>query len=170
MNLGQSLSAEFQHEQKSTRALLALVPFEKADYKPHEKSMSVAALASHIVDSVGWSDVTLNKDVFVMDPEQYVPFAAKSSDELLAAFDKNIADLHANLANYPDEKMFVSWKMQTPDGNTMLEMPRIAVMRGFIMNHMIHHRAQLTVYLRMLDIPLPQVYGPTADNPNMMGG
>ncbi|MDK2972436.1 MAG: hypothetical protein PWP23_2191 [Candidatus Sumerlaeota bacterium] len=167
MSIGQGMTQELQHESQSTRAMLALVPFDRADFRPHEKSMEMLPLVSHIVDSIGWVPTICQMDVFVLNREEWTPYKATNPAELVAQFDENIEAACKAIAATPDEKMFVTWTMES-DGKTMIKMPRIAVLRGFVLSHLVHHRAQLGVYLRMLDIALPQVYGPTADNPGMM--
>ncbi len=160
---------ELEHEAVSTRKMLERIPEDKFDYKPHEKSYSLRGLASHIVDGVEWGIPTLTEDVFVMDMEAWKPYAASDKEDLLATWDKNLAALIECMKNTPDEKLFVNWTMKDKkSGKTFMTMPRIAVLRAFIISHMIHHRGQLSVYLRMVDAPLPQVYGPTADEPEMM--
>src|SRR5690606_23307475 len=144
-------------------------PFDKADFKPHPKSMPLVPLACHIVESVGWADVTCNLDKFVLNMEEWKPFQAKDNAELLAKFEENLAKSCAIIAATPDEKMFVTWTMEA-GGKVMVQMPRAAVLRGFIISHLIHHRAQLGVYLRMLDVALPSVYGPTADSGGTAAG
>lgn len=168
--IAQGMIGELQHEAQATRKMLEVTPIEtKADYKPHEKSMPLAQLASHIVESLSWTKETLEQDEFVMDMATYKPYLATSTADLLATFDRNLATAIEALGKTDDATIMKNWAMKTPDGNVMLQMPKIAVMRGFVLNHIVHHRAQLGVYLRMLDVALPQVYGPTADNPQMGG-
>lgn len=158
---------ELEHECSVTRRLLERVPDGQFGWKPHEKSMSLGQLASHLVEGLGWTGPSMELDEFVMDPTQYQPYMAANQAELLAAFDDAVRSAVAVMTGYPDERMMVTWQMKTPDGTVLLAMPRVAVVRGFLLNHHIHHRGQLTVYLRMLDVPLPQVYGPSADDTRM---
>lgn len=153
---------EYQHEQANTRKLLERVPDEHWDYKPHEKSMSMGELASHIADNPTWAIPTMTQDVFEFDMENFKPFKAANNAELLAAFDKNNADAIEAMKGVTDEHLFKTWTMRA-NGQTMMEMPRIAVLRTMIISHTIHHRGQLEVYLRINDVPLPSLYGPSAD-------
>lgn len=160
---------EFTQECAITRKILEVVPEEHWDWKPHEKSMGMGQLASHIAESLAWTAATLDMDVMQMDPSTYEPFLAKSRTELLEAYDKNVKEATASMQGRSDKHLFANWRMEV-DGQTIFEMPRTAVLKTFIISHQIHHRGQLDVYLRMKDVPLPQIYGPTADNPGMMGG
>lgn len=162
MTPGQALAEEIQQEAAGTRKTLQRIPDEKLDWRPHDKSMSVRELASHIADCLSWSDVTFGQDLFEMDPKSYVPWLGQSTAEIVELFDKNAARAIETARNCPMEKTFTPWKMIV-DGKTMLEMPRIVVAKSFLLNHVIHHRAQLGVYLRMLDVPVPAIYGPSAD-------
>ncbi|MCA9429457.1 MAG: DinB family protein [Candidatus Omnitrophica bacterium] len=169
MNLIDPFIQEFEMETANTRKVLERVPEDRFSYRPHEKSYTMCELASHIANSLEWTRETVDKDVFEMDPEQYKPFIAESNADLLETFDKNVAMAKEKLATCSNESLLTMWQMKV-GGKVALEMPRMAVLRFFILNHMIHHRGQLDVYLRMNDVPLPQVYGPTADEPGMVGG
>jgi uncharacterized damage-inducible protein DinB len=149
----------------STRKVLERVPLQNPDWKPHPKSSSVSALAAHIANMPDWAGLTLNSDSFDYAPPGAPPYETPkfaSKEQLLAAFDKSVADARAALAAAEDAKMLAPWSLMA-GGKTMMTMPRVAVIRTFVMNHTIHHRAQLGVYLRLNDIPVPSVYGPTAD-------
>lgn len=161
-NLSHPLIAELQHEATVTRTVLERVPTDKFDYKPHEKSMSFGELASHIVDSYTWYEGTLNLEEIDFATTDYTPFKASSSEELLESFDKNVAAAAELISNASDEDLMVNWTMRAGD-QVMFSMPRIQVIRAMLMNHMIHHRGQLSVYLRLNDIAVPQIYGPSAD-------
>jgi uncharacterized damage-inducible protein DinB len=164
MSISQSLLPEFDQETASTRRTLERVPGDKLDYKPHQKSMSMGQLAQHLSQMPGWGATTLTSDEFDVAPDgsPYQPPPVGTPAEILAAFDKGVGELRAALAATPDDAMMKPWSLKMA-GKTMFTMPRIAVLRAMIMNHMIHHRAQLGVYLRMNDIPVPAVYGPSAD-------
>lgn len=162
-----ALVGELQHEAAVTRKLFERIPEDRFDYKPHPKSMSLRELASHLVDALGWVDATVNLDELQIDPTQWKPFVAKSRAELLATHDANLVAALGIMKGVADEKLFAPWTMKKADGTVAFTMPRIAVLRAFIVKHIVHHRGQLTVYLRLLDVPLPQVYGPSADEPNM---
>ncbi len=166
----QGMLQELEHEAASTRKMLERVPDDKLDYKPHPRSFSLRQLASHLADALDWGISTMTVDSLEMDFEQWKPFSAADRKELLAKWDAGVAELVGVMKAASDEKLFVNWTMKdTKSGKTFISMPRIAVMRAFILSHMIHHRGQLSVYLRMLDVPLPQVYGPTADETDPMG-
>lgn len=155
---------ELEHEAAITRNLLERAPEDRFDWKPHENSMTLGRLASHCVETLKWLDVIVNQDVFEMDPNSYTPFQAGSQSELLKTFDANVASAKEVMHNQSDENLLANWQMKT-GGEVTLEMPRIAVIRGFVFNHWVHHRGQLSVYLRWNDIPVPSIYGPSADEP-----
>ncbi|MEE8586296.1 MAG: DinB family protein [Acidobacteriota bacterium] len=161
MSIIDPMIAEFQHEASLTRKALERVPDDKLDWKPHQKSMSMGRLASHLAEIPHWLGAVLDMDEFTM-PEDYKPFAAGSQAELLETFDANVTGGVEAMTGQPDDKLRAVWKM-TAGGKILVEMPRVAALRGFIFNHAIHHRAQLTVYLRLNDIPVPSIYGPSAD-------
>ncbi len=162
MSIIEPMIMELAHEAQVTRRVLECVPVDRFPWKPHAKSMAVGELASHIVETPSWVGPILDQDVFEMNMEKYVPYAATSPEELLKTFDDNVAQAMALMGNRSDEHMMVTWKMVV-GGETSLEMPRAAVLRAFLLSHIIHHRGQLTVYLRMNDILLPSIYGPSAD-------
>ena len=164
MGLGQSMLPEFDHEMANTRKTLERVPDDKLDWKPHEKSFAMGALASHLANLPGWTTVTIDMDEFDMAPEgkPVKTPECRSRQEVLEAFDNNVSKARAALAGISDEKIFQPWTLLA-GGNKVLSMPRVAVLRSFVMNHIIHHRAQLGVYLRLNDIPVPSLYGPSAD-------
>jgi uncharacterized damage-inducible protein DinB len=167
MTITELLLPEFDHEMASTRRVLERVPETKFDWKPHPKSFSMGDLASHIANMIGWGETTMNAtefDVAGVTPEQ-MNRCAKSSAELLSWFDANVANVRKALAK-SDAEYFVPWSLKRGP-QVMFTMPRVACMRSFVMNHVIHHRAQLTVYLRLNNIPVPGLYGPSADEGNM---
>ena len=149
----------------NTRKILEIVPDDKLDYAPHDKSMKMGRLAGHIAEMAGWSVEIINTpelDIAPVDGPSYEPFIAGSRDELLAAFDKNIAAAKEAVAGASDEALMTSWSLLA-GGNNIFAMPRIGVLKSMVLNHIIHHRAQLGVYLRMNDVPIPGMYGPSAD-------
>ena len=166
MKLGESMLPEFDHEMANARKTLERVPEDRFTWKPHEKSMPMGRLASHIAEIPGWVSFTLASDSFDTNPpggqQSHQPMLASSHKELLDAFDRNIADARAALAAVENEKLMQPWSLLS-GGKTVFSMPRVAVMRSFIMNHLIHHRAQLGVYLRLNNIAVPSIYGPSAD-------
>ena len=165
MNLSQSLLAELEHEAAATRKTLERVPEDKLEWKPHPKSTTMIALASHLASLLTWAQRTIDNDsVDVMPPGAPPPRpkVLASRAEVLAAFDKNLADARAAIARASDGELQAPWTFLI-GGKTMFTLPRIAVLRSFILSHTIHHRAQLGVYLRMNDVAVPSIYGPSAD-------
>jgi len=157
---------ELDNEAKVTRTVLERVPADKFDWKPHEKSMTFGRLASHVAEMFGWTRSTLTTDVLDFSTMEYTPFEPKSNEELLAFFDDHIAKAKAALAETSDETFLTNWTMR--NGETeYFAMPKVAVVRSFVMNHIIHHRGQLSLYLRLNDIPVPSIYGPSADEGQM---
>ena len=157
--------SEFDHEMANTRKSLERVPEDKFTWKPHEKSMSLGGLATHLANIPSWTKNTFEQDELDFAPPGSPPFRleeAKSRAALLEAFDKNVADGRAALGNASNESWQQPWSLLN-GGHKIFTMPRAAVMRSFVMNHLIHHRAQLGVYLRLLDVPVPSIYGPSAD-------
>jgi uncharacterized damage-inducible protein DinB len=162
MPISQTLLPEFDQEMANTRKILERVPEGRNDYAPHAKSMPLGRLAGHIADLPTWASMTITTELLNFEPGQYQPFIAKSTQELLERFDKNVADARGRLAGASDEDLMKKWALQL-SGKEMFSMPRAVVLRGMVMNHIIHHRAQLGVYLRLNEIPVPGMYGPSAD-------
>jgi uncharacterized damage-inducible protein DinB len=160
--LAAAFLAELDNEAKVTRQCLERVPADKFDWKPHEKSMTFGRLASHIVEMFGWTTATLKQDVLDFATMDYKPFEPSSTEELLAFFDERIAEAKSTLGATSDEQFMTDWTMRNGE-QVYFTMPKVAVMRSFVMNHIIHHRGQLSVYLRLNDIPVPAIYGPSAD-------
>jgi uncharacterized damage-inducible protein DinB len=163
MAIRDTLLPEFDQEMANTRKLLERVPEEIPDYKPHEKSMSLSRLAGHVAELPGWAKETFTKEVLELDMEHFVPFDPKTRQEVLDKFDENSRAGRAALAAATDEQFGVMWSLKSTNGDTILTMPRAAVYRGMVISHMIHHRAQLGVYLRLNEIEIPGMYGPSAD-------
>lgn len=168
-NLAEALTADFQKDAARTRAMLAAVPSDRLDWKPHEKSMTLGALAGHLAEAPEWTQsmVTEDLDMIAMQAS-YKPFVPASSDELLPRFDSAAAAFAAALEGRDDEHMLGTWRMRMGD-QVLMESPRADVVRDFSIQHSIHHRGQLSVYLRILDVPVPSTFGPTADDPTGMG-
>ena len=165
MSISASMLPEFDMETANTRKTLERIPESAFNYKPHEKSFSMIALATHIANMYGWGADTMKSDSFDVAPvggEPYKEEPATSVAALLKKLDDHAAAFRAGLATVTDEQMMATWSLLS-GGNTLFAMPRVACVRGMIFNHIIHHRAQLTVYLRMNDIPVPALYGPSAD-------
>ena len=167
MTTSQSLLGEFDHEMAGTRKTLERLPDGKFDFKPHEKSPTMGWMAAHIAQMTHWGTMTCTTDsVDLAAPEyQERPLQPKTAQEAVAAFDKNAAGFRAVLAQTTDEQMMQPWTLRMGD-KVIFTMPRVAVLRGFVLNHLIHPRAQLTVYLRMNGVPVPALYGPSADEGN----
>lgn len=161
MTISQTLLPEFDQEMTNTRKLLERIPDSKLNYQPHKKSMTMARLASHVAELPGWVMTALDQDVLDMQPD-YKPHIAASRDELLQMFDKNVATAHARIAASSDQHWGETWTFKMA-GKEIMAMPRVVVVRSFVMNHLIHHRAQLGVFLRLNDVEIPGMYGPSAD-------
>jgi len=164
MALSKSLLPEFDNEMANTRKTLERVPDEKFAWKPHDKSFPMGALAAHLANLPSWGSLTLGSDSFDLAPEGKPVKTPElnSTKEVLQKFDENAAATRAAISAAGDEDLFKNWTLQS-NGKTVMTLPKIAVLRSFVMNHMIHHRAQLGVYLRLNDIPVPSIYGPSAD-------
>jgi uncharacterized damage-inducible protein DinB len=164
MALKDALLPEFDHEMGATRRLLDRVPDVDLAWKPHAKSFSLGQLAGHIAHIPHWVDATLDFSVFDVASvgEDARPKEPDSVGALIKTFDQNVKKARAKIAEQPDPALFATWTFKNGE-HEIFTMPKIAVLRSFIMNHMIHHRGQLTVYLRLRDVPLPSIYGPTAD-------
>jgi uncharacterized damage-inducible protein DinB len=157
----EALLPEFDHEVTTTRKLLERVPEDKFDWRPHSKSMSLGDLATHVANIVWWGEVTLDKPEYNAEGQAREPAAASRAD-LLAKFDRNVKATRASLAAKSDPELMAPWSLKN-GSQTFFTMPKASVWRSFVMNHLVHHRAQLGVYLRMNDVPLPAMYGPSAD-------
>jgi len=162
MSIAQSMLPEFDHEMANTRKTLERIPLDKLEWKPDPKSMALGRLAGHVTEMVGWGTETLQKESLDMKPGEFKPMEITGKDQLLGVFDKNVQGFRAALAGATDEDLMKIWTLSMA-GNTIFSMPRIAVIRSMIMNHVIHHRAQLTVYYRLNGVPVPALYGPSAD-------
>lgn len=163
--MARSLAAQFELEMAKTRTALERVPFDKADWAPHEKSMTFGRLAGHIAEMPAWGASMLESTEFDMHPpggEGYTPPEIGSSEELLSMFDQGVSGTLAKLTTMSDDEMRVTWRLLS-GGEEVFSGPRVGVFTGLILSHVIHHRGQLTVYLRLNDIPVPAIYGPSAD-------
>ncbi len=165
MSLNQAILPEFDHEMSNTRKSLERIPDDRMNFKPHTKSMTMAGLATHMATLNHWAEAIFGNDTFDASTAPPNP-DLKSRAEVLAAFDKHTAAARKVLASATDAELMKPWAL-TFKGKSILTLPRIAVVRSFLLNHQIHHRAQLGVYLRMNDIPVPSIYGPSADEGNM---
>jgi len=162
MPISQMLLPEFDQEMANTRKVLERFPEGKNDYTPHEKSMPLGRLAGHVATLPEWATRTLTTDALNMQPNEFKPFIPGSRQELLETFDRHVATARAEIAKATDDALGKVWTVSM-EGNPILSMPRVAVLRGMVMNHLIHHRAQLGVYLRLNGVAIPGMYGPSAD-------
>ena len=165
MSIAAMLLPEFDQEMANTRKTLERVLEDKFSWTPHQKSFTMIGLATHIKNMSGWLKDTMTTESLDIAPPGAPPYKeepAKSSAELMAQFDTNVKAARAALEAASDEAFMTPWSLLM-GGQVMFTMPRAAVVRGMIMNHIIHHRAQLTVYFRLNDIPVPALYGPSAD-------
>ena len=164
MALRDALLPEFDHEMATTRRLLERVPDAELGWKPHERSMTLGRLAAHIANIPFWCTVTFETTVFELDslPPDSQRQLADSSLALVKEFDGKVATARGKLAAALDAELLTPWTLKK-SGQEMFTMPRISALRSFVMNHIIHHRGQLSVYLRLKNVPLPSIYGPTAD-------
>ena len=162
MKLIDSLISEFEHEAQTTRKHLERLPNDKLDWRPHEKSFTAGALASHMVDCVRWADSIFNLDELDIDPAIYKPYRTTSVADLLKTFDESVANGKQALAGVADVTLMQAWRFKMM-GRLRFERPRAAVFRDLTLSHLIHHRGQFSVYLRLLNVPVPGSYGPSAD-------
>jgi uncharacterized damage-inducible protein DinB len=163
--MNQALLAEFDQEMVTVRKTLERVPEDKFGWKPHPKSGTMIWLAGHLANIPGWGKETFTRDSLDIAPPGQPPQQApepKSRKELLETFDRGAAAGRAGLEKASDEALMGPWTLLS-GGKAIFTLPRAVVFRKFVMSHLIHHRAQLGVYLRLNDIPVPAVYGPSAD-------
>ena len=156
---------EFDHEMAVTRKTLERIPEGKSDWTPHEKSMKMGRLAGHIAELPGLGTATLDLDSFDLAPEgapPRQPNVMTSRQQVLELFDKNVAAARASLAKVTDDQLMRQWSFLR-GGKSLMTLPKIAAFRGLVINHVIHHRGQLSVYLRLNNAPVPSIYGPSAD-------
>ena len=162
----ESFLPEFDHEVAITRRTLEAVSEYKLAWKPHEKSFSLGGLATHLADLCDWGTDTLTGDTFDLEPNG-IPWKPKaevaSVTELIERFDKSSGAMRVKLAEASDEQLLGMWSL-LKNGKTIMTMPRVAVVRTWILNHLVHHRGQLSVYLRLTGSKVPSIYGPSADD------
>jgi uncharacterized damage-inducible protein DinB len=165
MTTCQTITLDFDEEMKNTRKLLERVPLDDAhrDYKPHPKSMALNRLATHVAELPNWVNTVLTTEVLEMGPD-FKPRTAATTVELLEIFDKSAADARAAIDKATDDSLPIEWSFKF-GGKTVMSVPRGPLVRTCI-DHLVHHRAQLGVYLRLNDIAIPGMYGPSADDPS----
>jgi hypothetical protein len=165
MSIGTSMLPEFDQEMANTRKTLERIPEEKLDWKAHPKSNSIGWVAAHLAQLPAWAEITLKQDSFDVNPpggEGYRTPPATSRRQVLGVFDQNVGKARTLIGNTTNDQFMQPWSLLDA-GKPVLTMPRVAVVRSFVLNHIIHHRAILCVYLRLNDIPVPPLYGPSGD-------
>jgi uncharacterized damage-inducible protein DinB len=164
MAIKDALLPEFDHEMGATRRVLERVPAADLAWKPHEKSFTLGQLASHVSNLPNWMSMTFDADVLDLATlgDDARPRQPTEVGPILQWFDDKVKAARTRLEEQTDQTMLSPWTLKQA-GQTLFTMPKVAVVRSFVMNHMIHHRGQLTVYLRLRNVPLPALYGPTAD-------
>jgi len=162
----QSLLGEFMYEAENTRKLLKAIPDSALTYKPSEINWTIAQLASHIAEVYNWFDSTFNMDKMEMSEYKYDKGDISKAENILAKFEENVKNAQTVLENAKDESMMTPWTMTMHGNELMPAMPRIQVVRGFLFNHLYHHRGELVAYLRASGNMVPALYGRTADDNN----
>jgi uncharacterized damage-inducible protein DinB len=165
MTLSELLTPEFDREMATSRTLLERAPEEKFAWAPHIKSMTLGRLTSHVAELPTWVNATIGAtelDLAPPDGTKYQATVHSTRAELLETFDKNVAAARPVLAAATDDELAVGWSLKM-GGETLFTQPRHEVLRTWVLNHIVHHRAQLSVYLRLLEVPVPMIYGPSAD-------
>jgi uncharacterized damage-inducible protein DinB len=164
MTLADALTFDFADEARRTRAVLEVVPKDRFGWRPHEKSMTLGELAGHLAEMPLWVRLYLSEGMDLGDLPDREPFLPKTRESLLKTFDENVALFLSTLATMDDEFLEATWTMRSGE-RVLHEAPRHKSLQRILIHHAIHHRGQLTVYLRLLEVPLPATYGPSADNP-----
>jgi uncharacterized damage-inducible protein DinB len=165
MPVKDTLLAEFDMEMANTRRTLERLPDDKFDWKPHAKSGTLGWMAGHLAQLPQWAAITMNQDSLDLAPAggpPYVPPKPANRQEILQAFDKNTKEARAALAAASDADYDKPWTLLM-GGKELFTHCRMEVLRRMVFNHLIHHRGQLTMYFRLLDVPVPALYGPSAD-------
>jgi uncharacterized damage-inducible protein DinB len=162
MPINTALLAELQHEAGNSRKMIERVPTDKLDWRPHEKSMTIGRLATHIADIPIWFSRTINADEFDFVTAVFNREVKENTEAILELFDKRLQEAIELLQSTSDEILNAPCTFRRGD-HIFFQLPRKAVLRNFCYNHVYHHRGQLSVYLRLLDIPVPGMYGPSAD-------
>lgn len=167
MTIAEHLLADFLMEAESTRKVLDAVPAERLDWQPHEKSMSLGRLAGHVAETPSWAPSMMEDEMdFAGVADSWKPFIPAGKTDLMQGFERNVKDFEKLLAGRQDDFMNGTWTARHGD-QVVMAMPRHTALRTTLVHHVIHHRGQLTVYLRLLGVPVPGTYGPTADEAAM---
>lgn len=170
MRISEMLLPEFDQEMTNTRTLLQRVPANMADYKPHEKSMILGRLAGHVAELPSWATRIVDTEFLDLKPVMsggYKPYVCSSADELVGTFDKHVKEAREALTRATDNVLNQTWSVRMGE-KIVSSATKLQMIRSLCMNHLIHHRAQLGVYLRLNNIPLPALYGPSADEGKSM--
>jgi uncharacterized damage-inducible protein DinB len=162
MSLNTTLTGELKNEGTKTRKLLERVPADKFDWVPHEKSMKLGRLAKHVAELNLWVERVLSSDEFDFAAANFSSPMPESTEAILKTFDERTAEAIAALENATDDDLNKIWTVRRGE-QVMFQMPKKIALRSFAFNHIYHHRGQLSVYLRLLDVPIPGMYGPSAD-------
>jgi uncharacterized damage-inducible protein DinB len=162
MAISQALLSEFDREMATTRKMLERFPEDKVEWRPHETCMTLGRLAGHVAEISGWTVPTMTQDKLELDRNQVAPNIVKKRDEALKQFDETVKNAREVLAGASDETFMKPWTF-VAGGKTIFTLPKIAVMRSFVMNHLIHHRGQLAAFYRIAGVPVPSIYGPSKD-------
>jgi len=169
MAIAEALLPEFDQEMTSTRKLLAALPEQISNWKPHEKSMAFDRLAGHVAELPGWAVEAINRNELDITPPpgfDMDQMFCHTRQSALEKFDKNVKNARAAIAGASDQHLMQPWSLKRGQ-QTLMTFPRAAVLRGFVMNHLIHHRAQLGVYMRLQGLTIPGMYGPSADEKSL---
>jgi len=165
MTIAESILPEFDIEMAGTREALERIPEDKINWKAHEKSNTIGWVACHLAELPGWVEGTLTQDSWDINPKDGEPYKSpelNSRQEILDLFDTNVATARKRIAVTPDDEFSKSWSLLS-GGEPMITMPKLGVIRTWVLNHTIHHRAHLCVYLRLNNVPVPDLYGPSGD-------
>lgn len=165
MSISKPFIAELQVEAANTKKMLERVPFEHIGWKPHDKSMPMGRLATHVAELPGWITMTIKSDELDLGASGYNPTPVSNSEELVALHDKNVSSAIEALEAISDEDMMKTWTLRNGE-HIIFQLPKAVVIRTSAINHLIHHRAQLSTYLRQHNVPVPGMYGPSADEMN----
>lgn len=163
MTLNQGLINELQLEAANTRKMLERVPADKFDWKPHEKSMTLRRLATHVAELAGWAEFVVNADELDFDQMGARPDPVTTTQELLDAHEQAVTKSVAALQAASEEQLYKVWTLRKGT-HVIFQLPKVAVLRGVCYNHTYHHRGQLSVFLRLLDVKVPGMYGPSGDD------
>ncbi len=164
MNMIDPILAELAHEAATTRRLLERLPADRLTWQPHQKSMTLGRLAGHVAESPGRISAILEPEEFDFAVGGMTPHTATSASDAISVFEQGVAQATERLKKFSNERLLAIWRLKR-GGKLLLEIPRMGAVRSVLMNHLIHHRGQLSVSLRLQNVPIPSIYGPSADEP-----